>query len=112
VIQAENNTTSIIPVATATVHSVSTIKPNNGFSTNLKNSFQAPFLITFTIPETLRPFMRAHPRLSYQTLFKASSEAIKRLAKDKRFIGTELLGFTGILQYKTLITLQKDPVRP
>lgn len=55
------------------------------------------FLITFTVPETLRPFMRSHQRLAYAALFKASSQAIKRLAKDERFIGTDLPGFTGVL---------------
>ena len=55
------------------------------------------FLITFTVPEALRPFCRSHPTLAYQTMFKASSEALKRLAKDPRFIGTTLPGFTGIL---------------
>jgi hypothetical protein len=30
-------------------------------------------------------------------MFKASSEALKRLARDARFIGTDLPGFTGIL---------------
>jgi hypothetical protein len=55
------------------------------------------FLITFTVPETLRPFIRAHQRLAYHALFTASSEALKRLAKDERFIGTALPGFTGVL---------------
>jgi Putative transposase/Transposase zinc-binding domain len=55
------------------------------------------FLITFTMPEALRPFCRSHPRLAYQSLFSASSQALKRLAKDPRFIGTTLPGFTGIL---------------
>jgi Putative transposase/Transposase zinc-binding domain len=55
------------------------------------------FLITFTVPETLRPFIRSHQRIAYHALFKASSEALKRLAKDERFIGTHLPGFTGIL---------------
>ena len=55
------------------------------------------FLITFTLPEPLRPFCRSHPRLAYQAMFKASSEALKRLARDARFIGTDLPGFTGIL---------------
>ncbi len=54
------------------------------------------FLITFTVPETLRPFCRAHPRPAYQALFKASAEALQRLAHDARFIGTALPGFTGI----------------
>lgn len=55
------------------------------------------FLITFTVPETLRPFIRSHQRLAYQAMFKASSTALKRLAHEERFIGTNLPGFTGIL---------------
>jgi Transposase zinc-binding domain/Putative transposase len=55
------------------------------------------FLLTFTVPETLRPFIRSHQRLAYHAMFHASSEALKRLAKDERFIGTDLPGFTGVL---------------
>lgn len=55
------------------------------------------FLVTFTVPEPLRPFIRSHQRLAYQAMFKASSQALKRLARDERFIGTNLPGFTGIL---------------
>ena len=55
------------------------------------------FLITFTVPATLRPFIRSYQRLAYQALFNASSLALKRLAKDVRFIGTNLPGFTGVL---------------
>ena len=55
------------------------------------------FLITFTVPETLRHFIRSHQQIAYHALFKASSEALKRLAKDERFIGTDLPGFTGVL---------------
>ncbi|HEY5866674.1 MAG TPA: transposase zinc-binding domain-containing protein [Candidatus Tectomicrobia bacterium] len=54
-------------------------------------------LVTFTVPETLRPFIRSHQRLAYQAMCKASSQALKRLAKDARFIGTDLPGFTGVL---------------
>jgi hypothetical protein len=35
------------------------------------------FLITFTVPEQLRLFIRQHQRLCYAALFKASSDAIK-----------------------------------
>jgi len=55
------------------------------------------FLVTFTVPETLRPCIRSYQRIAYQAMFKASSQALKRLAKDERFIGTHLPGFTGIL---------------
>jgi len=54
-------------------------------------------LIPFTVPETLRPFIRSHQRLAYQALFKASSQALKRLAHEERFLGTNLPGFPGIL---------------
>jgi Putative transposase/Transposase zinc-binding domain len=53
------------------------------------------FLLTFTVPEALRPFIRSHQRLAYHAMFHASSAARKRLAKDERFIGTECPGFTG-----------------
>src|SRR5215471_10904829 len=55
------------------------------------------FLLTFTVPEALRPLIRSHQRLAYQAMFQASSRALKQLAKDQRFIGTNLLGFTGVL---------------
>jgi len=55
------------------------------------------FLLTFTVPETLRPFIRSHQRLAYHALFQASATALKRLATDERFIGTDLPGFTGVL---------------
>jgi hypothetical protein len=55
------------------------------------------FLLTFTVPETLRAFIRSHQRLAYHAMFQASATALKRLAKDERFIGTDLPGFTGVL---------------
>jgi hypothetical protein len=66
--------------------------------TQLEKQLPLPhFLITFTVPEALRPFLRKYPRSAYQALFKASSTALKRLAKDKRFVGTDLPGFPGVL---------------
>jgi hypothetical protein len=55
------------------------------------------FLLTFTVPETLRPFIRSHQRHAYHALFQASATALKRLAHDERFVGTDLPGFTGVL---------------
>jgi Putative transposase/Transposase zinc-binding domain len=54
-------------------------------------------LLTFTVPETLRPFIRSPQRPAYQALLQASSLALKRLAQDKRCIGTALPGFPGVL---------------
>src|SRR4029434_4523085 len=55
------------------------------------------FLITFTVPEKLRPFIRKNQRAAYSALFKSSSEAIKKLAPDPHYIGANLPGFFGVL---------------
>lgn len=55
------------------------------------------FMLTFTVPQSLRRFIRSHQRLAYATLFKASAEAIKKLAADGRHIGGDLPGFFGVL---------------
>src|SRR5438093_2221652 len=53
------------------------------------------FLLPFTVPETLRPCIRSHQRPAYHAMVHASSLALKRLATDERFIGTDLPGCTG-----------------
>lgn len=54
-------------------------------------------MLTFTVPALLRPFCRANQQAAYAAMFKASSESIKALLKDPRFVGTDLPGFTGVL---------------
>jgi len=55
------------------------------------------FMITFTVPASMRRFIRSHQRIAYAALFKASSEAIRKLAPDKRYMGGDLPGFYGVL---------------
>lgn len=55
------------------------------------------FMITFTVPENLWPFIRSNQRLAYSAMFKASSEAIKKLAADEKYIGGDVPGFFGVL---------------
>jgi DNA-directed RNA polymerase subunit RPC12/RpoP len=55
------------------------------------------FMITFTVPEEIRPFIRSHQRISYNALFKASSETMKKLAGDEKYIGGDTPGFFGVL---------------
>jgi len=55
------------------------------------------FLLTFTVPEPLRPFLRRHQRIGYGALFAASAGAIKALAVDPRHIGGDVPGFFGVL---------------
>lgn len=54
-------------------------------------------MLTFTMPAGIRPFCRANQQAAYGAMFKASSESIKALVKDPRFVGTDLPGFTGVL---------------
>jgi ribosomal protein L32 len=55
------------------------------------------FLITFTVPDSLRHFIRKNQRIAYSALFKTSSEAMKKLAPDQHYIGGDLPGFFGVL---------------
>jgi len=55
------------------------------------------FMVTFTVPEPLRCFIRSNQRVAYSALFKASSEAMQRLASDERHMGGDLPGFFGVL---------------
>jgi Putative transposase/Transposase zinc-binding domain len=55
------------------------------------------FMLTFTVPEQLRRFIRKNQKVAYSALFKTSSEAIKKLAPDEKYIGGDLPGFLGVL---------------
>ncbi len=55
------------------------------------------FMITFTVPEELRRFIRSNQRAAYAALFSASSQAMKKLALDPKFMGGDLPGFFGVL---------------
>ena len=55
------------------------------------------FLVTFTLPAELRAVARSHQRVVYAALFEASSEALRLLAADPKYVGTDRLGFFGVL---------------
>lgn len=68
----------------------------------LKNQFDrllpVPyFFVTFTLPDTFRFLFRSHQRLCYSLFFEASSQALKDVASNKRFVGGQI-GFFGVLQ--------------
>jgi hypothetical protein len=54
------------------------------------------FLVTFTLPEELRRLARSNQKTVYNILFRASSEAMQKLAADERFVGGRL-GMVGVL---------------
>jgi Putative transposase/Transposase zinc-binding domain len=55
------------------------------------------FMLTFTVPEPLRPFIRRHQRIAYGALFDTSASSIKKLAADPKRLGADTPGFFGVL---------------
>ena len=54
------------------------------------------FLVTFTVPEELRRFIRSHPQIGLDLLFAASAQALQDLAANPRRLGAQL-GMLGVL---------------
>lgn len=55
------------------------------------------FMVTFTLPAELRPLARSNQKTIYHLLFRASSQALLKLARDPRFVGGRP-GMVGVLQ--------------
>jgi hypothetical protein len=54
------------------------------------------FMVTFTLPEELRVVARSNQKTVYNILFRASSQALQKLALDPRFVGGKI-GMVGVL---------------
>jgi hypothetical protein len=54
------------------------------------------FMVTFTLPQELRAVARSNQKTLYNILFRASSQALQKLAVDPRFIGGRI-GMVGVL---------------
>ena len=54
-------------------------------------------MLTFTVPESLRAFLRSHQRVGYAALFEASCESIKTLCANPKFSPADTPGFLGVL---------------
>ena len=62
------------------------------------------FVVTFTVPKELRPLLRANPEAGYAAIFKAGSETIRTLLRKPKNLGSDKLGFFGVLH-----TWGRDP---
>lgn len=62
------------------------------------------FLVTFTVPDALRPVLRAHQQDGYRALFTAGSQTISALAGSSKALAGCQLGFWGMLH-----TWGRDP---
>jgi len=54
------------------------------------------FLVTFTVPEALRRFIRSHQQIALDLLFTCSARALQELARNPRRLGADL-GMLGVL---------------
>lgn len=54
------------------------------------------FLVTFTLPDELRPVAYRHQQVIYNLLFRTAAEALQSLAADPRFVGGQI-GYIGVL---------------
>jgi len=54
------------------------------------------FLLTFTLPESLRPLARSHQREVYDLLLRCAAQSIQKLARDPRHLGGQP-GMIGVL---------------
>jgi hypothetical protein len=55
------------------------------------------FVVTFTVPQELRSLLRAHPEIGYAAIFSAGSQTIRTLLKNPRNLGSDKIGFFGVL---------------
>ena len=54
------------------------------------------FLLTFTVPDTLRTVIRTHQKQLYNLLFQTSAAATQQLARDPQWLGGKI-GMVGVL---------------
>ena len=55
------------------------------------------FLVTVTLPEELRDIARSNQRIVYKAMFSCTHGALKKLAKDKKYIGSNRIGYLAVL---------------
>lgn len=54
------------------------------------------YLITFTVPEGLRAWLRSHQKLGYSLLLQQSAATLQEVARRDKYLGAEL-GFLSVL---------------
>jgi len=55
------------------------------------------FLLTITLPQGLREVARSHQKIVYAAMFSCAHGALRKLARDKRFIGSTRIGYLAVL---------------
>lgn len=55
------------------------------------------FLLTVTLPQGLRDVARSNQKGVYKAMFSCAHEALKKLARDKRYVGSNRIGYLAVL---------------
>ena len=55
------------------------------------------FMMTFTVPASIRRFIRSHPKECYRAMLVSAKHAITTLAKNPKYVGSANVGITGVL---------------
>jgi hypothetical protein len=55
------------------------------------------YLLTFTLPQELRPVARAHSKVVYRLLMQTAAAALHKLARDPRYLGAASVGALAVL---------------
>lgn len=55
------------------------------------------FVVTFTVPNELRSLLRSNQRAGYEAIFKAGNETIRKLLANDKNLGSDKIGFFGVL---------------
>ena len=55
------------------------------------------FVVTFTVPRELRPLLRKYQRAGYEAIFRAGSGTIRTLLANAKNLGSDRIGFFGVL---------------
>ncbi len=62
------------------------------------------FVVTFTVPQELRRLLRGNQKAGYEAIFRAGSQTIRTLLNNDKNLGSDKLGFFGVLH-----TWGRDP---
>ena len=54
-------------------------------------------LLTVTLPEEFRDVARSNQRVVYKAMFSCAQGALKKLAKDKKYVGSGRIGYLAVL---------------
>ena len=63
------------------------------------------FLVTFTVPDEVCSLLRAQPDEGYEAIFNAGAATIRELLKNPKWLGSNDVGFFGVLH-----TWGRDPM--